>query len=149
MGTGLEIDLREERSIDGVERFRKTGPDSIKVIRTLLLLPFLFVALLPKGFMPAVQADGTFTVTLCTAEGLRTVTLDANGAEIPSDSDSDDDALKHCVFAVAGVFALLHACAGCWDAPRNSEQHVPFQTMVWVTRSSTGQHGARAPPRLV
>ncbi|WP_198338282.1 hypothetical protein [Labrenzia sp. VG12] len=77
---------------------------------TLLLLPLLLAALLPQGYMPSVAEDGTFTVTLCTTDGLRTVTLDANGNEVPdAPADEDDPRAGHCLFASSSVLALLQS----------------------------------------
>ncbi len=81
--------------------------------RLLLLLPFLVTALVPKGYMPDVRADGGFTVTLCTTEGLRTVTLDANGAEIPPGSDEDSPRKRPPAIASLPVSVRLLRLTGC------------------------------------
>jgi len=121
-------------------------------VRVLLLLPFVLTALLPKGFMPDVQAQGGFTVTLCTTEGLRTVALDASGHEIPPASDRDgptDKTSQHCVFAGVGAFAIpdfVPDIPGREPATRHSAS-VP--AIVWLPYPRTGPHGARAPPLSV
>ncbi|MCV0425846.1 MAG: hypothetical protein K5905_10255 [Roseibium sp.] len=114
----------------------------------LLLVPFALSALLPQGYMPTVQAEGGFTVTLCTTDGLRTVTLDANGVEIPPGSEEDPDtgAMEHCVFAGVGSYL---------DSDRALDLKAPFTTthlvqplhpVVWSLSDVSGQNGARAPP---
>ena len=64
-----------------MRHFRRTVQDMRRAVCGLLLVPFLLTALLPQGYMPALQDDGRFTVTLCTGDGLKTVMLDADGNE--------------------------------------------------------------------
>lgn len=98
--------------------------------------------------MPSVQAEGGFTVTLCTTEGIRTVTLNANGVEIPPGSDEEPEtgAMEHCVFA--GVGAFLEAGKQPEVAlPDVIAQQKPFpQAIAWRQSAVLGQNGARAPP---
>jgi hypothetical protein len=115
----------------------------------LLLLPFLLTALVPQGFMPSVQADGAFTVTLCTTDGLRTVTLDASGEEIPDPSEHDEDgssALEHCVFA--GIGAFLDAPQATVIGARRDDAVVSVSAHhgIWLPATIAGSLGARAPP---
>ncbi len=115
----------------------------------LLLLPFLFTALVPQGFMPAVQADGGFTVTLCTTDGLRTVTLDANGLEIPAPSEDDEDsslARGHCVFAGVGAFVDTPQATGFDFRPHISGVSNSGYLGIWLPTTIAGSLGARAPP---
>ncbi|QFT70480.1 hypothetical protein FIU93_27090 [Labrenzia sp. THAF35] len=117
--------------------------------RLLLLLPFLVTALVPKGYMPDVRADGGFTVTLCTTEGLRTVTLDANGAEIPPGSDEDSPAEKasrHCVFAGVGAFAAPDRVQFLFVQEEISRQPASLPAKVWASSTPRGRNFARAPP---
>lgn len=132
--------------------FRRKYPDLMAAVRLLLLLPFVLTALLPKGFMPDVRADGGFTVTLCTTEGLRTVTLDANGVEIPpaSDQDSPDDKTSHhCVFASIGAFAVPGKVSFVFGQEEIARQPVSFSAHVWTASTSRGRNFARAPPLIV
>ncbi|MHA7774525.1 DUF2946 family protein [Roseibium sp. M-1] len=121
-------------------------------VRLLLLVPFIVSALLPKGFMPEVQAQGGFTVTLCTTEGLRTVSLDAAGHEIPPASDRDSPAGKasqHCVFAGIGAFAVPDIVPFVPAMELAARQPGPVLASVWTPHQGPGQHGARAPPLSV
>lgn len=121
--------------------------DLRQAVATLLLLPFLLAALLPQGYMPAVSEDGTFTVTLCTTDGLRTVTLDANGNEVPdAPADEDDSRSGHCIFAGSSVLALLQSGPDLPDvataATRLSNIHAPGLRL----QPFSSRLGARAPP---
>jgi len=133
-----------------VRHIRHNYPDMRQAVIGLLLLPFLLAALLPQGYMPAVTGDGTFTVTLCTSDGLRTVTLDTNGREVPDTPADDGDATGGlCIFAGIGQFAALQAAPGL-SAPASADQAangpVPDSLQAAVF---TGALGARAPPALL
>ncbi|MCK7615587.1 DUF2946 family protein [Roseibium sediminicola] len=129
--------------------FRQNYPEMRQAVIGLLL-PFLLVALLPQGYMPAVTDGGTFTVTLCTSEGLRTVTLDANGQEVPDGPAGDENGSAGlCVFAGIGQFAAFHA-APHLPTPLSTGQEanglVPDSLRSAIY---TGALGARAPPVLL
>lgn len=114
----------------------------------LLLIPFVLTALMPQGYMPGKTADGGFTVTLCTADGIRTVTLDAEGRERPAPAGPQDDQDRThtpCVFA--GIGAVLAAETVPEPAfPPPSPQPVPvWQETAWMP-VGLGPLGARAPP---
>lgn len=132
-----------------MRHIRQRLPDVRQAVLGLLLLPFLLVALLPQGFMPSVADDGTFTVTLCTSDGLRTVTLDANGEEVPDNPVDDEGGTGPCLFAGIGQFATLY---GAPDLPapasavRKASGLVQASPRVALYR---GALGARAPPALL
>jgi len=113
----------------------------------LLLVPFLLTALLPQGYMPALQDDGRFTVTLCTGDGLKTVMLDADGNEVPADpSGQGDGAGGHCLFAGLVSVALLQ---GAPELPALSRDGLPgpiFADAGPPQAADAGRLGARAPP---
>lgn len=116
----------------------------------LLMLPFFMSALVPQGYMPALQADGSFTVTICTPEGFRTVTLDANGVEIPAPSDEDEPAaLDHCVFAGVGAFLASQQAYGVGPHPDEHKTALPLRDIALVKAAIAGTLGARAPPHRV
>ncbi|WP_156510459.1 DUF2946 family protein [Labrenzia sp. OB1] len=118
-------------------------------VRALLLLPFLLAGLVPQGYMPTVQADGGFTVTLCTTEGLKSITLDANGVEIPPGSgqeDPDHGASGKCLFAGVGAFAVLHEAPGFPLALSAAPGGRPALSGVRLSYLVRGQNDARAPP---
>ncbi|MET1413517.1 DUF2946 family protein [Roseibium sp. HPY-6] len=116
----------------------------------LLMLPFFMSALVPQGYMPALQADGSFTVTICTPEGFRTVTLDANGVEIPSPSEGDEPAsFDHCVFAGVGAFLGSQQALEVWPLSVEQETTLSLRDIALAKAAIAGTLGARAPPRRV
>ncbi|WP_150525363.1 DUF2946 family protein [Roseibium sediminis] len=77
----------------------------------LLLLPMLLSAVIPQGFMPTTTEDGYISVTLCTTEGLRTVLLNEEGAEVSPAKGQDlpenqRRAGEHCLFAATVALSL-------------------------------------------
>lgn len=48
-----------------------------------MLLPFLMAALIARGVMPGLSAEGGFTVVLCTADGPVSHRLAADGGDAP------------------------------------------------------------------
>lgn len=113
----------------------------------VLLLPFLLSALLPQGFMPSLQKDQGFTVVLCTPDGMRTITLDADGKELPSGPMGGDEgkASNHCVFSGVGA-VVVPVLASDSVLPVFASLASPF--FAEAPRPSSlerGQNGARAP----
>lgn len=121
-----------------------------RVAATVLLLPLLLVALVPQGFMPTVSSDGWFTVTICTTDGLRTVTLDENGQEVPGPAGQTDEnaAGEHCLFTTLTVLAApadtgLHG----FLVVRKSDSW-PYDSALFLPGKTRLPLGARAPPVL-
>lgn len=135
----------------GVRAFRQIFPELRVAAFLLAAMPFLFVSLIPKGYMPSVQADGTVTVTLCTPEGHRTVALDADGNIVPAlpDGPEGSNSTDHCLFA--GVGSFLEAGEGVelrarLQGPQKVlAKHDPGLPPV----TAPGRLGARAPPRRI
>jgi len=119
-------------------------------VAALLLVPFLLTALLPKGYMPAVADDGTFTVTLCTTDGLRTVTLDASGNEVP-DGPTEEDGVHtgQCIFASVATFALLHTAPELPDVTAGAARPSSILEPGLRLEAFSSRLGARAPPVLI
>jgi Protein of unknown function (DUF2946) len=116
----------------------------------MLLLPLLLVALIPQGFMPTASSEGWFTVTLCTTDGLRTVTLDENGQEVPDPAGQSNDqaAGEHCLFSTFSVFAApFHADPNSLPVIRKSDDW-PSDTSRSLPEKFRQVPGARAPPSL-
>ena len=132
-----------------MRRFRTAKTEVRQAVVSLLLLPFLFAALLPQGYMPSVAEDGTFTVTLCTTDGLRTVTLDADGNEVPAGTGEDDAHFGHCIFASVATFALLHQAADLPDAGSDRAPLFARQIPGLRLKAYSNLPGARAPPVLL
>ena len=133
-----------------MRHIRHNYPETRQVVIGLLLLPLLLVSLLPQGFMPAVTDGGTLTVTLCTSDGLRTVTLDANGQEVPdSPVDDEDNGAGLCIFAGVGQFAALHAAPDL-PTPASAVQKAAGLVPDSLRAAAySGSLGARAPPSLL
>jgi len=132
-----------------VGRFKFGIRNITSAVRSLVMLPFFLFALVPQGFMPSAGGGGGFTVVLCTKYGVKTVTLDANGVEIQSDSGKDDSgssATGHCLFAGVGTFVaparVSLAGPSIVALPRSN----PLRPLAWRPASVGGQLGARAPP---
>lgn len=132
-----------------MRRIQKAKTDMRQVVATLLLLPFLLAALLPQGYMPSVAEDGTFTVTLCTTDGLRTVTLDASGNEVPDGPvDEDDPRAGHCIFANSSVLALLQPGPDLPDIATAATRLSNIRAPGLRLQAFSSRLGARAPPAL-
>lgn len=121
-----------------------------RAVAITLLLPLLLVSLLPQGFMPAQTQEGWFTVTLCTADGLRTLTLDENGQEVPDPAGQPDDQTgnNHCLF---GNFKLFEASAPADVLPVLDLQDAgnwPVSIVFSLPARYRQKPGARAPPFL-
>ncbi|MEM5581315.1 hypothetical protein WNZ15_02560 [Roseibium sp. AS2] len=118
-----------------------------KTAACLLLLPFLLLALLPRGYMPTVQEDGVFTVTLCTSSGLKTLALDAAGNEVPASPAGDDDgAERPCIFAGLTTLALYQGTPDLPAANAGNSAAIGFASPGPFGSVRTGRLGARAPP---
>ncbi len=119
-----------------------------QMIGAVLLLPFLLVAVLPNGVMPAASGDGWFTVTICTTDGLRTVVLDESGQEVPVDQNEDARHGSLCIFSL--LSAELIGASALADLPTANDH-----TQLWSVqrdhisrRKVFNRLGARAPPIL-
>nr|WP_319385701.1 hypothetical protein [uncultured Roseibium sp.] len=135
----------------GVRAFRQIFPELRIAAFLLAVTPFLLVSLIPNGYMPSVQADGTFTVTICTPEGHRTVALDADGNIVPAlpDGQEGSNSTDHCLFAGVGTF---------FGTDQRFELHARLQglhkdlvkpDLSLPPAAVPGLLGARAPPRRI
>jgi hypothetical protein len=115
-------------------------------VSALMMLVVLVTGLVPAGMMPTRDADGHLTVVLCTTQGLRSVTLDAAGREVPAQDEDTDRSPAPCLFATA--VALAAVADPAWQ---------PSFTVAEVSLQPTGHGdplsrlqplplGARAPP---
>ncbi len=115
-------------------------------VSALMMLVVLVSGLVPQGMMPVRGADGHLTVVICTTEGLRAVTLDAAGREVPSQDDGSDRSSAPCLFATA--VALAASLDPVWQ-PSLAAVEVPFRAAGYdapTTRLQPLPLGARAPP---
>ncbi|MEP5422249.1 MAG: DUF2946 family protein [Roseibium sp.] len=139
---------------EGLRPVRFIGQTSKKVrqlVGALLLLPFLFASAIPQGFMPASTDDGSFTVTICTSDGLRTVVLDENGQEVPDPSGQDDTQTikNHCVFSVLANFAISAQAHDERFSATGTPLHWSVVSHDLFQDKTNAQLGARAPPILI
>lgn len=88
-----------------VRPLRLTGLQTALLIAGLLAL--LVRAAIPAGYMPERQSTG-WLVTLCTGDGVKTVTVDVNGKPVKHDG-SADAAPSICAFASLAAPALSAA----------------------------------------
>ena len=98
--------------------------------------------------MPSLQKDQGFTVVLCTPDGMRTITLDADGKELPSGPTGGDDgkASSHCVFSgVGAVVVPVLAPDGVLPVVASAAS-LFFAEDPRPSSLNRGQNGARAPP---
>lgn len=112
----------------------------------LLLLPFLFVSVLPKGYMPDTSGDGFFTVTICTTDGLRTVLLNESGQEVPADENDNAPHGSLCIFSFLSAEVLGPLALPEW--PISEFRSLPWRTLadLQVRTETAGVLGPRAPP---
>ncbi|WP_310620573.1 DUF2946 family protein [Flexibacterium corallicola] len=72
----------------------------------LLLFALLLSSLIPTGMMPGSNTDGTFTVILCTSSGLRHITMNSDGKEVPPISEEERNP---CIYSsVLGAHASIN-----------------------------------------
>lgn len=101
----------------------------------------LLRAMLPAGFMPAVDASGGPTLVLCTTQGAQRVSLDALTKSAPRATHA-----QHCPFGFA-----LSMAAGIAATPASTSIAIRDDAPIIPTRGQafTGarkSHSARGPP---
>ena len=126
---------------------QKASPRRLLV--KLLVLCFFLRALVPAGFMPDLSAarDGVITITICTAYGISTISLDENGDPIDPEETPEQQSGDLCRFASAGsidlpeppreVTASGFVLYAALQSPRDTITH---------GRRIAGPLGPRAPP---
>ncbi len=119
-----------------------------KALGAVLLLAMLVSVVVPSGYMPSTAPDGSYTVVICTQDGFRTVTLDANGVEIPEESEENSSSVSSsfCIFGSCITFAPYPAVQLALEALDGSAVTVAFFTNARRERQILGHRNARAPP---
>ncbi len=132
--TGL---VRSDRN-PSVYRFYRHRP-----LLYIFCLAFLLRGLLPPGYMPdfqAMQGDG-FKITICTIEGAKQITLDAEGE---SHGGANGQHADICAFSLAGFAdAAPYFILAAISLPRvlaAPTQNTPLEAETF------GMAQARAPP---
>lgn len=127
----------------------------MKAARVLLLLPLLLASLFPAGIMPNVDASGSFSVVICTSDGLRTVTFDSKGNDVSkgeNDPLQDDDGQSTglCVFSVlSGAIGILHVVTDIVAFDGAGGKVAIFATIRLPGFTNSRALGARAPPPVL
>lgn len=114
-----------------------------------MLLALLSGAFWPAGYMPGETAeDGSFTVVICSASSLKTLTLDASGTPVEEDGSAQSDACAYWL-AAAHYLPAPDAASLVTAAPREAAPALPHD-QAGVTPPATGPPlGAQAPPFLL
>ena len=75
-----------------------------RVLSGLIAFTLLLQAMIPVGFMPdpAAARDGVFKLVICNGSGFSTITLDANGDPVETDSEHEAETASACFFAPIG-----------------------------------------------
>ncbi len=120
-------------------------------LHLVLILALLCQAVIPAGAMPAADRDsGTLTIEICTADGLRQVTLLLVPGD-PGDPPHDPMADHDCWYACAGsptAHALPIAAELPVSAAGVSHRAAISACLQPMTESMGPPLGARAPPLL-
>lgn len=112
------------------------------------LCALLLSALWPAGFMPGAEAeDGAFTVVICSASGLKKLTLDASGNPVDENGQAESDS---CVYwtAATHIAALTNAFTVS-AAPRPVAERPQAVKNILLPPAIGPPLGAQAPPALL
>lgn len=136
--------------MDTFRRHLTTGHRAA-LLTALLLTGLLLRSLMPVGFMPGIGADGQLTIVICTADGAKSIVVDADGNALPSPAgdhgSADDHAAAPCAFSMLTALALPDLTA----SPVVSDVIVTRATVV-IRQQSPPQRiagppvGSRGPP---
>lgn len=115
-------------------------------ITFFLVLVLAVRSLLPSGFMLQADAgDGSFEIVICTSSGLKQITVDADGAPLPSKPQHVDHGL--CAFAAAGAAAVISdpppSLAG---AVEHASTTYTLAVALFTETPKPGATSARGPP---
>lgn len=129
----------------------RSGAIGGRVSAFTLMLACMAIALrvlIPQGYMVAPSApSGSVPIMLCTAQGVRTVNIDATGhivdapAEAPADSNGGPPSDGHCAFSGLGAAFMA-------EAPRLIALAVwrPANVAIILAPQTTPGRGLAAPP---
>jgi hypothetical protein len=125
-------------------------------VARLIVALFLLRALIPAGFMPDLKAlgDGRLEITLCTVEGLKTVTVDESGQPLTDHSPSNSKKTSSSDLCPFGS-VLSHSLA----LPATASVGMPVALAISIIPSGQTLHlllpaqgpplGSRAPPAIL
>jgi hypothetical protein len=71
-------------------RHHTNSVDWRKVLAAVLLIAAMLRGLMPTGFMPAIAADGSFEIVICSSSGLKTISVTPGGEPVPSAAQQSD-----------------------------------------------------------
>ncbi|MBL8562380.1 MAG: hypothetical protein JNN06_08875 [Gemmobacter sp.] len=80
----------------------------LRAIGLWLVVPFVLLSLVAKGYMPVQAADGGLTMVICSGAGAVSITIDPEtGASVPHEAPEDG----RCSWAQMGAAAVLPEAA--------------------------------------
>ncbi|WP_420558912.1 DUF2946 family protein [Tepidicaulis sp.] len=122
--------------------------DAKRTVLWLSLFVLFLNALLPAGYMPGARAeDGSFTIVICSASGLKTLTLDAAGNAISQDEDGGAESTG-CLYwtATAHYIAAPEITLTAMALPAAASPRAPQGHGVVLPPAIGPPLGAQAPP---
>lgn len=127
---------------------RHMKQDAKRTVLWLSLFVLFLNALLPAGYMPGARAeDGSFTIVICSASGLKTLTLDAAGNPITHDENGTADTAG-CLYwtATAHYIAAPEITLTAMALPVAASPRAPQAHDVVLPPAIGPPLGAQAPP---
>jgi len=119
-----------------------------KITFTYALLIALFVqAFIPVGYMPKTNTDGSFTLEICTSQGIELVTMNTGASDSQKDH-SNNSASPHNECPYAPLNAALNVVDDHIQSPALIAQNqIPFHNQI-QTQPRLQNYASRAPPLL-
>ena len=125
--------------------------DARRTVLWLSLFVLFLNALLPAGYMPGARAeDGSFTIVICSASGLKTLTLDAAGNPLSQDEDGGAESTG-CLYwtATAHYIAAPEITLSAMALPAAAPLRAPQAHDVVLPPAIGPPLGAQAPPSFL
>lgn len=126
---------------------------SARTLRTriagLLVVTFALRAIIPVGYMPDFGAlsKGVLSVTICTTQGLKTISVDADGKTLPGKKHQDQN--HPCAFAgIAQVAISVGEIALSLTSYDDAEDQIPDLAVTLPPLRAGPALGSRGPPQL-
>lgn len=120
----------------------------LRFISLWLVVPFVLLSLVAKGYMPVQGADGGITMVICSGAGMVSVTLDPEtGAPVPHDEAPEDGRCAWAQIAVAAVLPEVAPALPPMTLPRVLLPASPDD--LWRPAFDPRGLFARGPPAIV
>ncbi|TWI87058.1 hypothetical protein JM93_02295 [Roseibium hamelinense] len=120
-----------------------------RALLCVLFIPYIFLALLPNGFMPGVGSDGRFSIVICTGDGLQTVFLNTDGTTDPDSNNGEPrNSAAHsiCGFYAVAAAAILPSIKATFLVDTGRHTQTADCLGAPVKYAALPPVGARAPP---